>query len=327
VHATVAFPRETAILPARLRGVKDVAGSDFAAKLNLVLKAFSMSRGRLAAELKVDKSLVGRWAAGTVTPSAHNLAALTALVAKRHPRFTMLDWDVPLIALAERLGVDANMAVKKASAAPGYAAIDFPARLIETARNETARRGHGFEGIWNAKRLAFTRMGEFVRDVIMIRKQDGILHMRWGNSAYECRGPLLQMAGQLHGILVDESDDSILFCLLNGVNMPQVEVMDGIFMAIAKDGPQTPCGAACLLERECNLVGDRAEDDRRYDELKSSAYLWDRAHISPEEYAHLVREIGPKAYEQGGDLFLRSPLARSLSRGGRQTERPVKVTV
>jgi hypothetical protein len=304
-----------------------VAGSDFGAKLNLVLKAFSMSRGRLAAELKVDKSLVGRWAAGTVTPSAHNYAALTALVAKRHPRFTMLDWDVPLSTLAERLGVDANVTMKDAAASPGFTAVNFPSRLIETARNETARRGHGFEGIWNAKRLAFTRPGEFVRDVIMIRKQDGILHMRWGNSAYECRGPLLQLAGQLHGILVDESDDSILFCLLNGVNMPQVEIMDGIFMAIAKDGPQTPCGGACLLERECNLVGDKAQDDRRYEDIRNSAYLWDRARISPEEYAHLVREIGPKAYAQGGDLFLRSPLARSLSRGGRQTETPHKVPV
>jgi hypothetical protein len=303
-----------------------VAGSDFGAKLNLVLKAFSMSRGRLAAELKVDKSLVGRWAAGTVTPSSHNLASLTALVAKRHPRFTMLDWETPLTALAERLGVDPSVAVKD-TGSPGSVAIEFPGRLVETARNETARRGHGFEGIWTAKRLAFTRMGEFVRDMIMIRKQDGIMHMRWGNAVYECRGPLLQLAGQLHGILVDGSDDSILFCILNGVNMPQVEAMDGIFMAIAKDGPQTPCGAACLLERECNLVGDIAEDDRRYEELRSSAFLWDHAHITPEEYAHLVRDIGPSAYAQGGDLFLRSPLARSLSRGGRQTERPFKVPV
>jgi len=294
--------------------------TDFGQKLNLVLKAFTMSRGRLAAELKVDKSLVGRWAAGTVTPSAHNLSALTALVATRLPGFSLLDWDLTLSGLAERLGVDATALTKEATA-EGFVTIDFPTRLVETARNETARRGHGFEGIWNAKRISFTRTGEFVRDVILIRKQNGILHMRWGNSAYECRGPLLQLAGQLHGILIDESDDSILFCLLNGVNMPQVEAMDGIFMAIAKDGPQTPCGAACLLERECNLTGDIGEDDRRYEDLKSRAFLWDRAHITPDEYAHLIRDIGPKAYAAGGDLFLRSPLVRSLSRGGAQTER------
>ena len=290
--------------------------TDFGPKLNLVLKAFSMSRGRLAAELKVDKSLVGRWVAGAVTPSAHNLTALTALVAKRVPGFSMLDWDLGLGALAERLGVDAAALMREAQASSdAVVGLDFPARLIETARNETARRGIGFEGFWSGTRLAFTRPGEFLRDVIMIRKQNGILNMRWGNSAYECRGPLLQLAGQLHGILIDDSDDSIFFCLLNGVNMPQVEVMDGLIMAIAKDGPQTPGSAACLLERAGNLSGDAAEDDRRYEDMKRDAFLWDTAEIPQSVRDHLVRDIGPRAFAEGGDLFLRVPLARSLSRG------------
>ncbi len=285
--------------------------TDFGAKLNLVLKAFSMSRGRLASELKVDKSLVGRWVAGTVTPSAHNLAALTALVAKKLDGFSMLDWELSLAALADKLGVDANALAVGEAEVP----IDFPARLIETARNETARRGIGFEGFWNGTRLAFTRPGEFLHDAIMIKKQNGILHMRWGNSAYECRGPLLQLAGQLHGVLIDDSDDSILFCLLNGVNMPQVDVMDGLFMAIAKDGPQTPASAACLLERVGNLCGDGAADDRRYEEMKRDAFLWRRQDVPQHVYDHLIRDIGPKAFAAGGDLFLRAPLARSLSRG------------
>jgi len=290
-----------------------MAGADFGQKLNLVLKAFSMSRGRLAAELRVDKSLVGRWVSGTVTPSAHNLAALTALVARRLPSFNMLDWDASFSALGEKLGIDAALVAK--DDAGEDISIDFPPRMVDTARRETARRGSGFEGIWNTTRVAFTRPGEFVRDIVMIRKQNGILHMRWGNAAYEVAGPLLQLAGQLHGILIDESDDSILFCLLNGVNMPQVDVMDGLFMAIAKDGPQTPASAACLLERVRNLTGDAAADDKLYEELKQSVFLWDKAEIPPHVYDHLVRDIGPKAFAEGGDLFLRSPLARSLSRG------------
>mgnify|MGYP000007444798 CR=1 FL=1 len=36
-------------------------------------------RGRLAADLGVDKSVVGRWATGAVRPSDHNLSRLTAL--------------------------------------------------------------------------------------------------------------------------------------------------------------------------------------------------------------------------------------------------------
>ena len=137
-----------------------------------------------------------------------SISALSALIAKRLPGFSLLDWDLGIGALAERLGVDANAIAKVVSTEP-ESPVRFPQRLMDTARHETARRGAGFEGIWNTTRLAFTRPGEFVRDAVMIRKQNGILHMRWGNAAYECAGPLLQMAGQLHGILVDDSDDSI----------------------------------------------------------------------------------------------------------------------
>jgi hypothetical protein len=51
--------------------------TNFPAKLDLVMKALSFSRGRLAADLGVDKSVVARWATGAVSPSDHNLAALT----------------------------------------------------------------------------------------------------------------------------------------------------------------------------------------------------------------------------------------------------------
>ncbi len=65
----------------------------FAAKLEFALKVLSMSRGRLAAEVGVDKSVVGRWVRGAVRPSADDLARLTALVAERAPGVTVLDWD------------------------------------------------------------------------------------------------------------------------------------------------------------------------------------------------------------------------------------------
>jgi hypothetical protein len=195
--------------------------------------------------------------------------------------------------------------------------------MVTTARNETARRGAAYEGFFTSTRLAFTRPGEFLQDRILIRRRDGILHVRWGNSAYECAGPLLLLANQLHGVLVDESDDSILFCLLNGVNMPQVDVLDGIFMAIAKDGAQTPGAAACLLEREGFLSGDDPVDDARYDALKAQSFLLSEAEVPPHVRAHIVRDIGPNAFAGGGDLMLSAPLARSLSRGspGRLVQR------
>lgn len=60
----------------------------FAERLDLALKALTMSRGRLAQEAGVDKSLVSRWVAGSVVPSALNLEKVTRAIARRSPGFT-----------------------------------------------------------------------------------------------------------------------------------------------------------------------------------------------------------------------------------------------
>jgi len=78
----------------------------FAAKLDFVLKALSLSRGRVAAELGLNKSVVGRWITGAVKPAAGNLSRLSALVARRIPRFTSHDWNLDIKGLAALLGVE-----------------------------------------------------------------------------------------------------------------------------------------------------------------------------------------------------------------------------
>ena len=292
-----------------------MARSDFGDKLDLVLKALAMSRGRLAFELGVDKSLVGRWVSGAVTPSAHNLASLTALIAKKRAGFTMLDWDHDLSGLAARSA--SILRPCHTANSPRHSRGRWRCRPAWLRRRGAKPREGGppYEGFFTSTRLAFTRPGEFLQDRIMIRKRDRLLHMRWGNSAYECAGWLLLLANQLHGVLVDESDDSVLFCLLNGVNMPQVDVLDGIFMAIAKDGAQTPGAAACLLEREGFLAGDDEADNAHYETLKQQSFLLREADVPAHVRAHIVRDVGPAAFAAGGDLMLSAPLARSLSRG------------
>src|SRR3954451_18574558 len=81
----------------------------FAKKLELALKVLSMSRARLAADLGVDKSVVGRWVTGAVQPSAHNLSLLSALIAEKVPGFTALDWDRSLGAFADVRGAALDM--------------------------------------------------------------------------------------------------------------------------------------------------------------------------------------------------------------------------
>jgi transcriptional regulator with XRE-family HTH domain len=72
----------------------------FAEKLRLALRALSLTRAALAAELGMDKSIVVRWAAGSVAPSAHSLSRITAVVARRVEGFSTIDWDRSLAGLA-----------------------------------------------------------------------------------------------------------------------------------------------------------------------------------------------------------------------------------
>ena len=88
---------------------------DFARKFDLVLKAFNLSRGRLAQTVGIDKSVVSRWASGTTVPTDHNLSLLTQAVARHKPDFGRIDWDLDLEAFAARLGIAAP------AAAPGAA--------------------------------------------------------------------------------------------------------------------------------------------------------------------------------------------------------------
>ena len=53
--------------------------NDFPAKLALAMKLSSISRGRLAAELRVDKSVVARWLGGINAPNGHNLSSLSVV--------------------------------------------------------------------------------------------------------------------------------------------------------------------------------------------------------------------------------------------------------
>src|SRR3954447_26586436 len=119
----------------------------FAKKLELALKVLSMSRARLAADLGVDKSVVGRWVTGAVQPSAHNLSLLSALIAEKVPGFTALDWERSLAAFAELLGADLDMlSGKKLSAAP----MTLPLPLLDRFVATSLLRGPAYEGFYRS---------------------------------------------------------------------------------------------------------------------------------------------------------------------------------
>ena len=61
---------------------KAVDIEDFAAKLGLVCKRLNWSRAKLAQQIGMDKSLVGRWLVGTSRPTGNSLMLLNDALAK-----------------------------------------------------------------------------------------------------------------------------------------------------------------------------------------------------------------------------------------------------
>ncbi len=287
-------------------------------KLTLVLKALSMSRGRLAAELSVDKSLVGRWASGTVSPSALNLENLTRVIAKHVGGFTMLDWDRDLAGLADRLGVPvpANGNGHGLAAMPGGADA-LPLPVLPMSRLTTERRGAAYEGFWRTTRPSVMMPGRFFHDHGIIRRaENGLLEFKVGGAGLLFDGWLLMAEGQLFAILFDTVGQTPIFVIWNGVPLSKASFLDGIVMAAALNAARTPSAYPIVMERVGDLSGDRAADDARCAELLARDPLAPEGSIPDELRHHLVRDIGPEAAKAGtGEMFLLAPITSTLSRG------------
>jgi len=288
----------------------------FHEKLTLVLKALSMSRGRLAAESGVDKSLVGRWASGTVSPSAHNLENLTKVISNHCPGFTMLDWDRDLAGLASMLGVAAP--VNGHGRGAMHDAPDaLPLPVLEMSRLTTERRGHAYEGFWRTTRPSVMMPGRFFHDHGMIRRADnGLLSFKVGGAGLLFDGWLLPAEGQLFAILFDTVGQTPIFVIWNGVPLSKASFLDGIVMAAALNAARTPSAYPIVMERIGDLTGDRAADDANCAELLARDPLAPEDGVPEDLKHHLIRDIGPAAAASGlGEMFLLAPITSTLSRG------------
>lgn len=288
----------------------------FAAKFALVLKALSLSRGRLAADLGVDKSVVGRWVTGAVKPSDHNLSRLTALIAEHAPGFTALDWDRTSADFGALFGV------------PGPRATGLPLPLLDQIRSTTTLRAAAYEGFFRSTRPYVLQPGRFVHDHGMIRLDDqGLLSLRMGTGGTFVEGWMLPMGNQLFCIAADITSGALLFGVFNGVATARAQMLDGLVLGPALDPGRTPTAYAMMFERVGDLTGDPAADEAHFADLAARDPLVPEGAVSDELRAHLLRDIGPAAAALGGDMLLRLPIARSLARGPAYGEEAVQASV
>lgn len=279
--------------------------SDFPRKLDLILKRLSMSRARLAQEAGLDKSLVGRWVAGSVTPSAHNLERVTQALARKLPGFSLLDWDRPLAAFAERFG--ATIEAPPEPVGLPAAAIVFPFDIVTPARVETAKRGDEYCGLyWNWRR-AFGRPGRYVRIAVLIRPKDGLLEVAKGALGFEHRGPALLMLNRLYMILSEEKFEAMGLLITNAGQQPKARCLSGIILGVSSEGLLMPKSTPCLMIRHADLSGDEAADRAAYEAMKAMAGPVDKSLVPPEALAVIDRDFGPRAFAEGGADMVNAP--------------------
>jgi hypothetical protein len=284
----------------------------FAEKLDFVLKALSISRGRLASELGVDKSAVGRWVSGTAAPSGHNLTRLTAVVAARAPGFTGLDWGLDLDGLAVAVGVAAPAARREAAEKGPTLEIPLLAESLVTTR----LRGAAYEGFYRTTRPYAQRPGLFIHDQVMIRAEpDDFMSLRMYAAGVLVEGQVMLLQNQLFFAGAEMTSPGFAFAIFNGVSTIQAGVIDGLIMFCALDTARTPTATAAIMQRVGDLSGERTADEARFAELCELSGVADEDSAPEAIRRHLVRDIGPGALAAGGDWLLNLPLVRSLARG------------
>jgi len=273
----------------------------FAHKLTLALKALSISRTRLAADMGVDKSVVARWASGATRPSAHNLAALSAAVARMRPGFSALDWDRDLEDLARRLGVETGPQVANAAAGLSLA-------LLERARAATALRGRTYEGFYRSTRPYPRVPGRYVHDEVRVRLSGGLLSLRMFTGGVPVDGWVLPLGAQLFVIGDEMTSGSLVFAVLHGVAGRSVRVLDGLTLFSSLDVGRTLTATPMILTWTGELSDDPVADDIRLAQLGRGDPVAPEGSVSEEIRRHLDRDIG-------GDWVLSLPLALSMARG------------
>jgi transcriptional regulator with XRE-family HTH domain len=278
----------------------------FAEKLRLVLKALVLSRTGLASALNVDKSLVGRWAAGTVTPSEHNLANLTRFIGSRVDGFTMLDWDRPVAGFEARLGVSAGPV--PADGAPDW----IPAPILEEARRGARQRGWAYAGLWQSTRASSDLPGRFICDIIEIRNEPaGVIRFRSGIEGVRYEGAALLLQNQFFYFGADAEHGSIIFGIFSGIARQRAEIIEGLSLGTLRDAGGSPLASACVMSRIGDLSGDPEEDDRRFEAAVSA-----RTPLAPEgAVSQEVRDRLARTYTPDIPGNMRLLFAHSLSRG------------
>lgn len=299
------------------------AGPHLAGKIGLVLKAMNASRGRVALELGVDKSLVGRWVKGAVTPSEHNLGRLTDLVGRRLPGFKRANWELPDAAFAAAVGLP--QLADWTSDSDSDAAID-PFRdgglgVAARARHEAARYGQAYPGFYRLFRQSFSNSGTVLVGAVQILRQGDELFLRYSDGLLSYRGKLYILGCQVYGVLGECTErDMMMFLVINGVTANRALNLDGIVTTVSGDKSHTPISSIVLLLRQGELSEEGMRNEEVWRREVQAAHAANRegsagTQLPPSLQNLLTCRVGIEGPDGSVDHVLRLPPNRSISSG------------
>ena len=286
---------------------------EFARKLDLVLKALSINRARLPADLGVTKSQVSRWLGGVNTPKAHNLAALTELIARRRPGFSLLHWELGVEDLSAALHIATPPDTRATSQTLNRLAFDLAPEVADTAR----ARSEAYTGVW---RLTFSagvheRPDLFAHCYSLTRRApNGLLAYRAGVFGQWVEGWSLPSHGQLFSLGINAATGGVSLTIFNGVTGDRAQILDGLILSSSRDRGGTPTALACINERVFDLSADAEADEARFKALVALPPVAAEGTVPEAIQKHILRDIGPEAAAAGGDLLMIMPALRAISR-------------
>jgi transcriptional regulator with XRE-family HTH domain len=286
----------------------------FADRLTVVMKAIALSRGQLAADLGVDKSVVSRWLTGATVPTNHNLARLTARVARDQPGFNMHDWERDFDSLKARLGLGAGDATATAMSTQPAVVPDLvePLRDLPNfarlpaflpAVHETAARGPRYCGLWQSWMPTVGQPNLFHCEHTVIWREGSWLAgfalgvcYRWPLAGFIANGQLLLTFS-------DASD--FVFRQFNRADQPIIDAVDGLMLAAASLPHQAPTACRVIMVRVLHETS-KADIDAAVTARAAERAFLEADRLPPGMAEALLPDCGPAAEAIGGERLLRA---------------------
>ncbi|MBY0337151.1 MAG: hypothetical protein K2X11_11085 [Acetobacteraceae bacterium] len=205
----------------------------------------------------MDKSIIARWLSGSVRPADHSLSVLSERLSGRIAGFSRADWDLPLAAFRERLGLAAAVPARPADAvlegSPLPLALEESAGLLEQS---IAVNGGRYVMLYHGvSRLA--RLYAYAARIVLPPGGAAMILEFTNGVAVHGRGLAFALHGRIYAYMAAvRRRDSLGFLLLNTKVEHRLAILDGLICM--RDGGLDAAAAAarCMLIR----IGDEVDD-------------------------------------------------------------------